>query len=342
MSLKPFQLNILENFSLKQYNSFGIDVKAKNFASFSSVDELKELLGYSPNNNLILGGGSNILFTKDVDGLVLKNELKGISLIKEDADHLYVKVEAGENWHQFVLYCINHNYAGVENLSLIPGNTGASPMQNIGAYGVEIKDVFESLEALHKEDLSIHTFSNNDCAFGYRESVFKSKYKNQFVILNVTFRLNKVPVYNTSYGAIEQELEKMNIQDLTIQAISQAVIKIRSSKLPDPKQIGNAGSFFKNPTIELKAYQVLQQQFANMPHYIVDETHVKIPAAWLIEQCGWKGYREGDAGVHVNQPLVLVNYGNAKGQEIYDLSGKILQSVKEKFGIALEREVNIV
>ena len=338
-------MEILKNYSLKQHNTFDINVTAKKFVAFSSIDELKELLSYaaqSKSKEFILGGGSNILFTKNVDGFVLKNEIKGIELIKEDRNHFYVKAGAGENWHQFVLHCIKHNYAGLENLSLIPGNVGASPMQNIGAYGAEIKDVFENLEALNKADKAVHTFSANDCAFGYRESIFKSKYKNQFVILNVTYRLNKTPAFNTSYGAIEQELEKMNAKELSIQAISQAVINIRSSKLPDPNKIGNAGSFFKNPTITLKLFQALQKKYSNMPHYTVDAIHVKIPAAWLIEQCNWKGYRNGDAGVHIHQPLVLVNYGNATGKEIYDLSEKILQSVIKKFGIELEREVNIV
>ena len=338
-------LKFFTNLSLKQYNTFGIDVSAKYFATFSTVDELKELLGHKPeagHTKLILGGGSNILFTKNVDGFVLKNELKGIELIKEDTHHFYVRAAAGENWHRFVMHCINHNYAGLENLSLIPGNVGASPMQNIGAYGVEIKDVFESLEALNKADNTIHTFSNNDCAFGYRDSIFKKKYKDQFVILSVTFRLNKEPVFNTSYGALEQELKKMHVKDLSIQAISQAVINIRSSKLPDPDKIGNAGSFFKNPTILLQKFQALAQDHNTIPHYVIDKEHIKIPAAWLIEQCGWKGFRNGDAGVHIHQPLVLVNYNNADGKEIYELSEKIKQSVKNKFAIELEREVNVI
>jgi UDP-N-acetylmuramate dehydrogenase len=338
-------LKLLTNFSLKQYNTFGINATARYFAAFTTVDELKELLHYKPQKEiykLILGGGSNILFTRNIDGLVLKNELKGIELIKEDANHLYVKASAGENWHRFVMHCIEHNYAGLENLSLIPGNVGASPMQNIGAYGVEIKDLFESLEALNKIDGTIHTFSANDCEFGYRESIFKSKYKDQFVILSVTFRLNKKPVFNTSYGAIEQELEKMKVTELSIKAISQAVINIRNSKLPDPEKIGNAGSFFKNPTIPTEEFEILHQSFTNMPHYTIDDMYVKIPAAWIIEQCGWKGYRHGDAGVHTHQPLVLVNYGNASGEEIYSLSKKIQLSVKDKFNIELSAEVNIV
>ncbi|MBS1747174.1 MAG: UDP-N-acetylmuramate dehydrogenase [Bacteroidetes bacterium] len=338
-------MQILNNFSLRPFNTFGIEAIARHFATFSTVEELKELLSeasHSTKNNLVLGGGSNILFTKNVDGFVLKNELSGINLVDEDENHFYVKAAAGENWHKFVLFCIQHNYAGLENLSLIPGNVGTSPMQNIGAYGVEIKDVFVSLEALHKKELEIKIFTKDECRFGYRESVFKSEFKDQFVILNVTFRLNKVPVFNTSYGAIQQELDKMGIKDLSIQAISQAVINIRSSKLPDPKQIGNAGSFFKNPTVDIQFFQSLQNQFPDMPYYTTDVSHVKIPAAWLIQQCGWKGYRKGDAGVHVNQPLVLVNYGNASGDEIFNLSENILKSVQEKFNITLEREVNIV
>ena len=338
-------MTIQENISLKAFNTFSIDAKAKYFSSFKTTDELGELLNYNPqtvNYKLILGGGSNILFTKGVDGLVLKNELCGIELIKEDAHHYYVKAAAGENWNALVTYCINHNYAGIENLSLIPGNVGASPIQNIGAYGVEIKDIFESLEAMNKDDFSIHTFSTNDCAFGYRESVFKQKYKNEFVILNVTFRLNKQPEFNTSYGAIEQELEKMNVHDLSVKAISQAVINIRTSKLPDPKKIGNAGSFFKNPVITIEHFNKLKKNNENIPGYASTEMHIKVAAAWLLEQCGWKGYRKNDAGVHAKQALVLVNYGNASGKEIYDLSSEIIESVQKKFNLKLEREVNII
>lgn len=338
-------MTIQQNIPLKPFNTFSIDAKAKYFAGFTNADELRELLSSklkTQNSKLILGGGSNILLTKDFDGLVLKNELHGIELIKEDKHHYYVKAAAGENWNEFVMYCIKHNYAGLENLSLIPGNVGASPMQNIGAYGVELKDVFENLEAMHRKDLSIHTFTANDCAFGYRESVFKKKYKDEFVILYVTFRLNKEPVFNTSYGAVEQELEKMNVHELSIKAISQAVINIRTSKLPDPKQIGNAGSFFKNSIITKKHFDELKKKYAAMPGYAADDLHVKVAAAWLIEQCGWKGYRKNDAGVHTKQALVLANYGNATGKEIFDLSAKITESVKKKFNIQLEREVNII
>jgi UDP-N-acetylmuramate dehydrogenase len=334
-------MDIRKNISLKPYNTFGIDVIAREFAAFHSVDELQEGVVHSA-ASLILGGGSNILFTKDFDGLVLKNELKGIEVVGENDTHVFVKAAAGENWHRFVMYCVENNYAGLENLSLIPGNCGASPMQNIGAYGVEIKDVFHELEAFHLKDKTIQKFSAADCAFGYRESVFKRKYRNQFVILNTTYRLNKIPVFNTSYGAIEQELEKMNVKDVSIQAISQAVINIRSSKLPDPKVIGNAGSFFKNPTLPKEELGRLQQVEPSIPFYTVGDSHIKIPAGFLIENLGWKGYRKGDAGCHAKQALVLVNYGNAKGKDIFGLSEEILRSVKDKFKIELEREVNII
>lgn len=347
-------MEIQENISLKSFNTFGINVSARHFAAFNSVNELHELLEFNQRPTtkekrptLILGGGSNILFTKDVDGLVLKNEIIGIKEIKEDEHHVYVQAGAGVNWHHFVLHCIHNGWAGVENLSLIPGNVGASPMQNIGAYGVEIKDVFFSLEAFHIHDRKTVNFSLNDCGFGYRESVFKRKYKNEYVITHVTYRLNKIPSFNTSYGAIEQELEKMGTGK-TIQSIAQAVINIRSSKLPDPAEIGNAGSFFKNPEIQKAKFRSLKEQYPGIAGYDLPNGNVKLAAGWLIEQCGpvngtsWKGYRKGDAGCHAKQALVLVNYGNAKGKEIYDLSEEILKSVKEKFGVGLEREVNII
>ena len=337
-----------ENFSLKRYNTFGIDASAKFFAAFKSIDELKELLTdsnlttHNSQPTTILGGGSNILFTKDFDGLVLKNEIAGISIIKEDAEHVYVKAGAGESWHGLVIFCLNHGLAGVENLSLIPGSVGASPMQNIGAYGVEIKDVFYSLEAYHKNDDTRVYFSNSDCEFGYRESIFKNRLKDQFVITNVIYRLNKKPQFNTSYGAIEQELERMNIEELSIQSISQAVINIRQSKLPDPKVIGNAGSFFKNPEIPAEQFEELKNHFPAIVGYSLPYDKVKLAAGWLIEQCGWKGYRKGDAGCHAKQALVLVNYGHANGSEILQLSTEIIDSVQEKFGVALSREVNII
>lgn len=332
-----------ENISLKSYNTFGIDVKARYFAGFSNIDELEQTLSLKPQTlNLVLGEGSNILFTKNFDGLVLKNDIKGITELHEDSEYVYVKAGAGENWHQFVLYCIDRNWAGVENLALIPGNVGASPMQNIGAYGVEIDDVFWNLEAYHIKDKKVVTFTRSDCEFRYRESVFKKKFKDQFVILNVTYQLRKKPRFNTSYGAIEQELGRMGTKTLSIKAISDAVINIRTSKLPDPKEIGNAGSFFKNPSINAAEFENLKGAFENIVGYHNADGTVKLAAGWLIEQCGWKGYRKGDTGCHAKQALVLVNYGHADGNEIYNLSEDILQSVKEKFGITLEREVNII
>jgi UDP-N-acetylmuramate dehydrogenase len=336
-------MEIHENFSLKPYNTFSVDAQARFFNSFSFVEELEEkLMMYSEYSTLILGGGSNILFTKDYDGAVLKNEIKGIELQHEDAEHVYVKVGAGENWHQFVLYCINHNWAGVENLSLIPGNIGASPIQNIGAYGVELDDVFWSLEAFHLSERKIHTFTATDCEFGYRDSVFKNRYKNEFAILSVTFQLKKKPIYHVNYGAITEELEKMGVKDLSIKAISQAVINIRSAKLPDPQKIANAGSFFKNPEVAASKYEELKLKFPDIIAYPLAKGTVKLAAGWMVEKCGWKGYRKDDAGCHAKQALVLVNYGNATGKEIYDLSEEILQSVKNKFDIVLEREVNII
>jgi UDP-N-acetylmuramate dehydrogenase len=336
-------MQIKENFSLKPYNTFGIDAKARYFSTFKNDDELSELLtNDSRLSTFILGGGSNILLTKDFDGLVLKNEVKGIELIHEDPEYVYIKAGAGENWHQFVLYCLSHNWAGLENLSLIPGNVGASPIQNIGAYGVELDDVFWNLEAFHLFDKRVHTFTKADCDFAYRNSIFKSKYKNEFAILAVTLQLKKHPVFHTSYGAINEELEKMGVKELSIKAISQAVINIRSSKLPDPNVIHNAGSFFKNPEVSVSNYEELKMKFPDIVAYPFSKMTVKLAAGWMIEQCGWKGYRLGDAGVHAKQALVLVNYGNASGKEIFDLSEQILQSVNKKFGVLLEREVNVI
>jgi UDP-N-acetylmuramate dehydrogenase len=282
------------------------------------------------------------LFTQDFPGIVLKNEIKGITILGEDDDYIYVQAGAGENWHGFVQHSIANNWAGLENLSLIPGNVGASPMQNIGAYGVEIKDTFFELEAWHLKDQAIVKFSNAACDFGYRESIFKKAYRHQFVILNATYRLNKHPNFNTSYGAIEEELKRMGVQELSIQAISQAVINIRSSKLPNPAEIGNAGSFFKNPTVNAVKYASLKAAFPDLVAYPLENGQYKLAAGWLIEQCGLKGYREGDAGIHVKQALVLVNYGHAKGAAIYALSQQVLDKVQAKFGVLLEREVNVI
>lgn len=338
-------MQVQQNYLLRKFNTFGIDARAKLFSTFFSVEELKELLEINPvEQKLILGGGSNILFTKNFDGFVLKNEIPGIDIVSENDEFFYVRAGAGVSWHSFVTFCVNNNFGGVENLSLIPGNVGATPMQNIGAYGVEIKDVFYELEALNLKEKAIQKFRSGDCNFGYRDSVFKNIYKNQFAILNVTYRLKKDPEFNISYGAIKEELDKMMVEKLSIKAISDAVISIRRSKLPDPALIGNAGSFFKNPLVEKKKINSIQLSLNDIqiPFYKVDEENFKIPAGWLIEQCGWKGYRKGSVGCYSKQALVLVNYGNATGKEVYDLSEEIKISVEEKFGISLEREVNIL
>lgn len=338
-------MQIFKNFSLRLYNSFGIEASAKYFSSFNCIADLQECI--EKNNQefnvpfLILGGGSNLLFTKNFDGWVIKNDLKGIDCISENEHYYYVKAMAGEQWHSLVMHCVKMGYAGLENLSLIPGNVGASPMQNIGAYGVEIKDVFFELEAFHIAEQKIIRFTNSDCEFGYRESIFKGKLKNQFIILSVTFQLLKKPIFHTSYGAIEKELATMKISTPTIQSISEAVIRIRSTKLPNPALIGNAGSFFKNPVISSIQYDQLKKEFTEIPGY-ANSASIKVPAGWLIEQCGWKGFRNGDAGCYQHQALVLVNYGNATGAEIHLLSTQIIESVQQKFGITLEREVNII
>jgi len=336
-------MQVQENISLKPYNSFHIDAAARYLAVVKTAEDLQNAVAIHPQlPKMILGGGSNILLTKDVDRVVIKNEIRGIEKIKEDDEYVYIKTGAGETWHGFVMHCIENGWAGVENLSLIPGCVGASPIQNIGAYGVEIKDVLHEVKAFHIKEKANYTFSLKDCAFGYRESVFKRKYQGQFVITGVTYRLRKQPVFNIKYGAIEQELEKMGVKELSIRAVSQAVINIRSSKLPDPNLIGNAGSFFKNPSVEKEQFLKLKEEYPAIVGFDNPDGTVKLAAGWLIEQCGWKGYRKGDAGVHAHQALVLVNYGNASGEEIYSLSENILESVKDKFGVALEREVNII
>jgi UDP-N-acetylmuramate dehydrogenase len=338
-------MQILENISVKPYNTFGIDANTKYFVAASSIAELQESLKWAQGKDLgviVLGGGSNVLFTKNYDGLIIKNELKGIEKIAEDAEHVYVKVSAGEVWHAFVLYCLQNNLAGAENLALIPGCAGASPMQNIGAYGVEIKDIFQELTALHRNDLITNSFSNSECEFGYRESVFKNKYKNQFVITDVTYKLNKQPHFNIEYGAIMQELEKENIHDLSIQAIAHAVMTIRTSKLPDPKQVGNAGSFFKNPSVTKEFYLQLKEKFQVLNAYENEDGTMKLAAGWMIEQCGFKGFRQGDAGVHEKQALVLVNYGNATGNNVLQICKQVQDAVLEKFGVMLTPEVNII
>lgn len=336
---------IHKNISLKKYNTFGIEAKAKYFVEVNNLDELIEILKnkkFQDTKRLILGGGSNILLTKDFDGLVIKINLGGIEKIKEDQNHIYLKSGAGVIWHDLVMFCVNQGYAGIENLSLIPGTVGAAPMQNIGAYGVELKDTFESLEALNISTLQVETFDLMTCQFGYRESIFKHEAKDKYIILNVTLRLNKKPNFQTSYGAIKDTLTEMGISELSIKAISDAVIHIRRSKLPDPAEIGNAGSFFKNPEIPKTQFEELKEKYPTIPSYPVNENLVKVPAGWLIEQAGWKGQRFGQIGVHAKQALVLVNYGNGKGLEIKELSQKIQASIKEKFGIILHAEVNFI
>ena len=333
---------IQTNKNLKEYNTFGISVKAEMFAVFSSIEELKQILSLRNDKKLlVLGGGSNLLLTKDFDGLVIKNEIKRFEVIEETASEVIVESGAGENWHEFVLNCIDKGFGGIENLSLIPGSVGASPMQNIGAYGVEIKDVFESLSAYHIASGEIHYFDKKKCEFGYRESIFKNKVKGEYIILTVTFRLTKNPTINSSYGAINEQLKVMGIQVPTIKELSDAVIAIRQSKLPDPKIIGNAGSFFKNPTVEITLLEQIQKNYPDIPNYPAENKR-KLAAGWLIEKAGWKGRTFDNYGVHKLQALVLVNYGNCTGQEIFDLSSQIIQDVFEKFGVLLEREVNIL
>ncbi|NHN25332.1 UDP-N-acetylmuramate dehydrogenase [Flavobacterium jejuense] len=330
------------DFSLKKYNTFGIDAKAKQFKAIHSKEELANLLK-NHDDIFILGGGSNMLLTKDIEKLVVHIDIKGIEVIDTNEDFVWIRANAGENWHHFVLYCIENGYGGIENLSLIPGNVGTTPIQNIGAYGVEIKDTFFSCEAMEIATQKLVTFNKENCAFGYRESVFKNELKNQYIITSVTFKLTKRNhLLNTSYGAIETELVSKNISLPTLKDISNAVINIRKSKLPDPKELGNSGSFFKNPIIPLTVYQKATIDYPKMPHYKVSETKVKVPAGWLIEQAGFKGKRFGDAGIHKDQALVLVNYGNATGEEILAISRDIQKTIFNKFGISIETEVNII
>lgn len=331
-----------EKQSLKAYNTFGLDCKANLFATFRSEEELKKLIPKVKEPLLVLGGGSNILLTQDFEGTVLKNEIQGIKIVKENEDHTIVKVGGGEVWHDFVMWSIENKLGGIENLSLIPGSVGAAPMQNIGAYGVEIKSVFEQLEAIEIDSLVSKKFNKEACQFGYRYSIFKGELKGKYIITQVYFKLQKKHKFNTSYGAIEKELNNMNVTTLSLKAISQAVINIRESKLPNPQEIGNSGSFFKNPVITTKHFKKLQKEFPNIVGYLASETKTKVAAGWLIDQAGWKGFRKGDAGIHKNQALVLVNYGNAQGAELVSLSKKVQQSVWDKFGVKLEEEVNII
>lgn len=342
---KLSNLNIKENFSLSTIHTFGVDVKARYLVEVSDYQQFKSSHEWALAHQLpilLLGGGSNVLFTKDWDGLVIRNTLKGIQVVKEDDNHVWVEAAAGEVWHDLVLYTIDHSWGGIENLSLIPGSVGAAPMQNIGAYGVEIKDVFDSLLAMDRKNFELKTFNNEACQFGYRESVFKKECKDKYAILSVTLKLDKKPKINTSYGAISQLLIDRGINSPSIRDVSDAVISIRQSKLPDPASIGNAGSFFKNPVISLDHFNALLDENGDIPSYPQPDGSVKVPAGWLIEQCGWKGKRHGDIGVHQNQALVLVNYGSGKGEDLVGLAKKIMASVKERFRIQLTEEVNII
>jgi UDP-N-acetylmuramate dehydrogenase len=335
---------ISENISLKPYNTFGIEAKAKHFVTAKSVDELKELLDLAEfPRKFILGGGSNMLLTQDIDALVIHLDIKGIEIISKSHDSVIVKVSAGENWHEFVLWCLKHDFGGIENLSLIPGNVGSAPIQNIGAYGVELKDVFVSCDAIDVELNTLKTFSNAQCNFEYRSSTFKEENKGKYIITSVTFKLSQGDhVLKTSYGTIKEELRSMQIDTPNIHDISKAIIAIRSSKLPDPKIIGNSGSFFKNPIITIAHYQKLKDNFPDIPSYKVTDDQIKVPAGWLIEKAGFKGKRFGDYGVHDKQALVLVNYDSAKGKDIFNLSKIIQRTIHRIFNINLETEVNII
>jgi UDP-N-acetylmuramate dehydrogenase len=336
-------MRLQENYPLKDITTFHAKVFAKQYAEFTSAEELKEIISLIKGKPyMILGGGSNVLFTGDYTGVIVRNAIKGIEIVKEDAESVLIKANGGEKWHDFVLYCVSYNYGGVENLSLIPGTVGAGPIQNIGAYGAELKDTLHEVQAMNVNTLEVKKFSNADCKFGYRESIFKGVEKGNYVILAVTLKLSKHPKVNVSYGTVSKELETMGISQPTIADVSKAVINIRSSKLPDPEKLGNAGSFFKNPVIASAQFENIKANFPNVVFFPAHDGYIKLAAGWLIEQCGWKGKRIGDAGVHKDQALVLVNYGDATGKEIYDLSTKVIESVKEKFGVTLEREVNMI
>ncbi|WP_369753240.1 UDP-N-acetylmuramate dehydrogenase [Flavobacterium sp. WC2409] len=337
-------MEILHNFSLKNYNTFGIEASAKQFVNVQNVTDLTSILKQNKTaKKFILGGGSNMLLTQNINALVLHIDLKGKRIIQENDDFVWVESQAGENWHEFVLWTIAQNFGGLENMSLIPGNVGTTPIQNIGAYGTEIKDTFVSCKAITIENQEIKKFTKEECHFGYRESIFKNVAKDQYIITSVVFKLTKRNhKINTSYGDILGELEKNNITNPSLKDVSNAVIAIRQSKLPDPKELGNSGSFFKNPILLKTDFEKIHQQFPEMKYYEVSETEVKVPAGWLIEQAGFKGKRFGDAGIHKNQALVLVNYGNATGQEILAVSKTIQDTIFKTFGIHIEAEVNVI
>jgi UDP-N-acetylmuramate dehydrogenase len=337
-------MEIISQFSLKNYNTFGIEAKAKQFVAVHTVAELKTILQqHREDKKFVLGGGSNMLLTKDIDALVIHIDLKGKKILKEDDDFVWVESQAGENWHEFVLWTISQNFGGLENMSLIPGNVGTTPVQNIGAYGTEIKDTFVSCDAMNIATLQMKTFHKDECEFGYRESVFKNKVKDQYIITSVVFKLTKRNhKINISYGDIAAELSKHHITTPQLKDVSNAVIAIRQSKLPDPKELGNSGSFFKNPILLKSDFEKIHAKFPEMKFYDVSDTEVKVPAGWLIEQAGFKGKRFGDAGIHKNQALVLVNYGNATGQEILNVSKEIQKTIYHTFGIHIEAEVNVI
>jgi len=334
-----------EHVSLKSLNTFGIDAQARYYVRIDNVQCLHNLLlneELKTLPRLILGGGSNSLFLNYFRGIVIHMAIDGIVTIREDQAHVWVKSGAGVNWHTLVMYCVENGYAGIENLSLIPGTVGAAPIQNIGAYGVTLSEAFESLEAMEIHSGEVHTFSKEDCAFGYRDSIFKNMLKEQYIILSVTLRLQKKPTFRTTYGALQSTLQTMNIRKLSIKAISNAVIYIRQNKLPDPALLGNAGSFFKNPIITQQQFEQLQHKHPNIPGHTQPEGHVKVPAAWLIEQCGWKGKKRGAIGVYQQHALVLVNYGGGTGQDIYQLARDIQRSVKDRFNIDIIPEVQVI
>jgi UDP-N-acetylmuramate dehydrogenase len=338
---------IQHHFPLKEHNTFGVSAFSKAYTATASIQELKEALGYYHNQDVfLLGGGSNMLLINDVQKPVIHVLLKGIEITLSIENDIYVKVMAGENWHDFVLYCIEKNFAGIENLSLIPGNVGTSPIQNIGAYGVELKDTFDSCNIIDIKTLEEKTLYLADCKFGYRDSIFKNEAAGKYVITSVTFKLtnlNKTDDYQlkTSYGDLQEELKRLG-GDPSIQKVSQAVTHIRSSKLPDPKILGNSGSFFKNPVIKRSVYEELIRMHPEMPSYQVDEEHVKVPAGWLIDQSGFKGKRYGDAGIHDKQALVLVNHGKATGKEILEVAHKVQKAVHDRYGIKIDTEVNLI
>ena len=337
-------MHILNNFSLKKYNTFNIEATAKQFVAVKNVTDLKAILiDFKNKKKFILGGGSNMLLTQNIDALVIHVDLKGKKIINQDEKFVWVEAAAGENWHEFVLWTVHQNFGGLENMSLIPGNVGTTPVQNIGAYGAEIKDTMVSCNAINIENQIATIFTNQECKFGYRESIFKNEIKDEFIITSVVFKLTKNEhKINTSYGDISKQLELQNCINPTLIDVSNAVIAIRKSKLPDPKELGNSGSFFKNPILLKVDFEPIHKKFLEMKYFDISATEVKVPAGWLIEQAGLKGKRFGDAGIHKNQALVLVNYGNATGQEILEVSKIVQQTVFEKFGIAIEAEVNII